>query len=104
MAANQSTSLPNPGFQQPFLVFPALTAEYTWRVISTETGRTISRHKLLENAVRKAEVLNIRSWTPVLPEAQYAERVPVGMRSILGSCQLWYDYSGGNANECDRPG
>ena len=95
---------PNLTPETPFLVFPNLSLHYPWRVIAVETGRTISRHSHLRTAVQKAEVLNIRSWTPAMPEAQYSTQTPIGMRSNLGSCQVWYDYSGQHANECDRLG
>jgi hypothetical protein len=100
MASPHTTSQP------AFLVFPALSSEYTWRVIASVTGRTISRHKNLALAYRKAERLNQRSSSAQLamPDPVYADRIPLNARSILGSCKVWYDYSGGHANECNQPG
>jgi|SRR5581483_3422794 len=46
----------------PFLVFPTLNDVFTWRVVATETNRTISFHKNLANAVKKAEELNVVSF------------------------------------------
>lgn len=42
----------------PFLVFPAPTAFFSWKVVSTQSNRTVSRHRILRNAVRKAASLN----------------------------------------------
>lgn len=85
-----------------FLVFPALSPEYLWRVVSTETNRTISRHKHLHTAVEKADQLNLRALTPAMPEPQYAERRV--WASELPYCQMWYEIPGdaGNADQCDR--
>lgn len=68
MASPHTTSQP------AFLVFPALSPEYTWRVIATETGRTISRHRNLALAYEKAEQLNRRSASvqAAMPPAVYA--------------------------------
>ena len=75
-------------------------AEFPWVV--TENNQTLFRHKLLKTALREAEVLNLLRM--VMPEPQYAESIPLNVRSILKSCQLWYDYSGGSENECNQPG
>ena len=40
---------------------------------------------------------------PLMPEPIYAERIPLDAHAALGTCNLWYDYADGNANECDRP-
>jgi hypothetical protein len=42
-----------------FLVFPTLNQHFTWRVAAAATNRTISVHRNLELAVRKAERLNV---------------------------------------------
>jgi hypothetical protein len=42
-----------------FLVHPTTNQTFTWRVVAKETNRTISRHKNLERAYRKAERLNV---------------------------------------------
>ncbi|MCU1271007.1 MAG: hypothetical protein JWN74_2301 [Acidobacteriaceae bacterium] len=42
-----------------FLVFPTLNSTFTWRVAAVATNRTISVHRNLELAVRKAERLNV---------------------------------------------
>lgn len=47
--------------QPSFMIFPSTTAIYTWRIVGMESGRTISRHKLLAEALRKCEQLNLRS-------------------------------------------
>jgi hypothetical protein len=69
MASPHTTSQP------AFLVFPTLSPEYLWRVVATETNRTISRHKNLETAYEKAEQLNRRSLeslNPAMPDPVYA--------------------------------
>lgn len=88
-----------------FLVFPTGSSSFAWRVIATESGRTVSRHQRLDNAVKKAELLNFRALTPVMPEPQFAERPIFWTRRIdLGSCQHWYDtaYDPANPAGCDR--
>jgi hypothetical protein len=74
--------------------------------VALETNRIISRHQNLALAIAKAEQLNQRSSSAQLamPDPVYAERIPLSVRSILGSCKVWYDYSGGHANECNQPG
>ena len=52
-----SPNLSNPAF----LVFSSLNPVFTWRVVAIETNRTISSHKRLDNAVRKAERLNVEA-------------------------------------------
>lgn len=42
-----------------FLVFPTLNQHFTWRVAAAATNRTISVHRNLELAIRKAEKLNV---------------------------------------------
>jgi hypothetical protein len=42
-----------------FLVFPTLNEHFTWRVAAAATNRTISVHRNLELAIRKAEKLNV---------------------------------------------
>ena len=42
-----------------FLVFPTLNQHFTWRVAAASTNRTVSVHRNLELAVRKAEKLNV---------------------------------------------
>jgi len=54
-----------------FLVFPTLTPVFTWRVVATETNRTISRHKNLELAISRAIRLNQQAAKPVLLQCQY---------------------------------
>jgi hypothetical protein len=66
MASPHTTSQP------AFLVFPTLSSEYTWRVIASVTGRTISRHKNLALAYQKAEQLNQRASVPAMPDPAYA--------------------------------
>lgn len=85
----------------PFVVFPTLSPEYTWKIVAVESNRTISRHKLLENAVEKAERLNVVALA--MPEPQFAERIPLSVRSTLGTCNRWYEWPQGHANECSRP-
>jgi hypothetical protein len=53
MAASHLNSFP------AFLVFPTLNPTYTWRVAAAATNRTVSVHRNLELAVRKAERLNV---------------------------------------------
>lgn len=93
----------------PFLVFPTLSPEYVWKVVATETGRTVSRHRLLEIAVRKAEQLNVRAITaemPILPEPVYALRESYQEKDERGSCQLWYEFGSDRADmqPCDGIG
>ena len=86
-----------------FLVFPTGSSSFAWRIIATETGRTISRHQRLDNAIRKAELLNIRDTFPVLPEPQYAERRVLA--HDLPYCQMWYPVGDpGAADQCDNTG
>jgi hypothetical protein len=66
MASPHTTSQP------AFLVFPTLSSEYLWRVVATETNRTISRHKNLALAYQKAEQLNQRASVPAMAPAVYA--------------------------------
>jgi hypothetical protein len=42
-----------------FLVFPTLNPTLTWRVAAVSTNRTISLHRNLELAIRKAERMNV---------------------------------------------
>ena len=44
--------------QPQFLVFPTGQKTFHWRVVAVETNRTVSRHKNLRPALRKAEWLN----------------------------------------------
>lgn len=60
----------------PFLIFPTLSSQYSWKIISIETGRTISRHKNLELAVEKAEALNTRAFETQITECR-AEACPI---------------------------
>lgn len=84
-----------------FLVFPALSPEYLWRVVATETNRTVSRHKHLHTAVEKAEQLNLRAMEPpALPEPQYAQgRV---YSTELPYCQMFFPTPGdsGATDQC----
>jgi hypothetical protein len=84
-----------------FLVFPNLSPEYLWRVVATETNRTISRHKHLHTAVQKAELLNDRAAIPFMPEPQYAERA---VFADLPYCSMWYPRNDGDADQCDNKG
>ena len=54
----------------PFLVFPTGSAHFPWKIVSVETARTVSRHKDLDSAVMKAEVLNIKALFPKLATAK----------------------------------
>lgn len=83
-----------------FLVFPTLSPEYLWRVVATETNRTISRHKRLDTAVRKAEELNVRAFAPAMPEPQYAERRVYSTE--LPYCQMMFPASSdpGATDQC----
>lgn len=49
-----------PKHQLPFLIFPSLAPVMPWRVVATESNRTISFHKHLVSAVEKAERLNVQ--------------------------------------------
>ena len=57
--------------QPEFLVFPTRTPVYTWRVVSTATNRTISRHQILLCALRKAQWLNQKRGTQLLVRCQH---------------------------------
>src|SRR5436189_6463753 len=81
----------------PFLVFPSLSAEYLWKVVATESNRTISRHKLLENAVEKAERLNVQVLS--MPAPQYAERATFLHAKERGSCDSWFASSDSDIGE-----
>ena len=74
------------------MVFPAVSHQYTWKIVAVETNRTISRHKLLNNAVEKAERLNVEalSIASSMPKPVFAERVPLTIRETLGTCNSWY--------------
>jgi len=48
---------------------------FTWRVVARETNRTISQHKRLDNAVRKAERLNVQSFQPDFIQCMHEELV-----------------------------
>ncbi len=56
-----------------FLIFPTLSREYVWKIVATESKRTISRHKLLENAVQKAERLNFQAFLAEMPRVTTCE-------------------------------
>ena len=90
-------SVPN---SKPFLIFPTLSREYVWRIAASETNRTISRHKNLGLAIAKAERLNSIA---LMPAPQFAEGETYLDRDTRGGCQLWFDYSDGDARECERP-
>jgi hypothetical protein len=86
----------------PFLVFPSLSPEYLWKVVATESNRTISRHKLLENALEKAERLNVLRLA--LPEPQFIAHEDKSMLFLRGRCQelIARPYSA-DSDWCDRP-
>ena len=91
-----------------FLVFPNLSPEYLWRVIATETGRTISRHRNLALAYKKAEELNrlSASLSSPMPDPVFAEYETFLATDLRGTCQSWYDNGASdpaNGYECSRP-
>lgn len=94
---------PNLANSPAFLVFPTGSSEFAWRIVALATGRTISRFKDLGNAVRKAEVLNLRAMFPVLPEAQYGQVSRWVKSGVRGSCQNWFAASDSAIGEqCDN--
>ena len=99
---------PHTTTQPPFLVFPTLSSEYLWRVIAVETGRTISRHRNLALAYKKAEELNLRSSSasPAMPDRVFAQGEDFLASDLRGTCQSWYDNGASdpaNGYECNRP-
>ncbi len=68
-----------------FLVFPATTQVYAWRVASEDNpDKPVSRHRNLEFAVLRADTLN----------KLYAKRTP-----LIGLCQ--YESPESNWGACD---
>lgn len=70
--------------QPEFLVFPTHTPVYTWRVVAVNTNRTVSRHRILACALRKAEWLNQKRGEKLLAQCAYESP-----ETSWGACDGW---------------
>ncbi len=85
-----------------FLVFPTTNRCFTWQVRAVESNRTISRHKNLGLAIRKAEKLNVLAS---MPEPQFATRDDHQWMFLRGHCQQEVVRPGepGYTDPCNAP-